>query len=82
MGLAVNVAAKKIPIENFNFTKSIDLEATEASDPITAMMNDGEKYFQRRYTELTTDDENVEAEEGEDYQETPQDDDYAFKGNM
>jgi hypothetical protein len=46
MGLAVNVAAKKIPIEHFNFTKSIDLEATEASDPITAMMNDGEKYFQ------------------------------------
>lgn len=57
LGLAVNVAAKKIPVENFNFMKAIDLEAEEANDAITSLMNDGDKYFQRRYTQLTTDED-------------------------
>lgn len=70
IGVAVSAGAKKIPIEHFAFTKTIDLEAQEANDMITMAMQDGEKYFQRRYTQLTQDeDEAADAE-------TPQDDGY------
>lgn len=71
LGIAVGIGAKKIPLQHFEFTKNIDLEAAEASDFITQAMEDGDKYFQRRYTQITQDEDETEADG-----ETPADDGY------